>query len=140
MDGCLVDRDIPDNDGFFRFIDINAPPGLVVNCAGAGRRRRWLGDLAAPCATCCSVRSSQALPEAVPAGCKAMVCHAVFSGRDPGSRARTTSSSRPWPAATAAAARSDGPDAVQTHHQNSQNTPIEEMEVFYPVRTVRHTN
>jgi N-methylhydantoinase B len=66
-----------------------------------------------------------------------MVCHVVFGGIDPrdgseyvfietlggGHGGRFTS---------------DGPDAVQTHHQNTQNTPIEEMEVFYPVRTLRY--
>ena len=45
-------------------------------------------------------------------------------------RASTTRS----PAATAAAPRSDGPDAVQAHGQNTENAPIEETELNYPVR------
>ena len=30
--------------------------------------------------------------------------------------------------------RSDGPDAVQAHGQNTENAPIEETELNYPVR------
>ena len=33
---------------------------------------------------------------------------------------------------------SDGPDAVQTHGQNTENAPVEETEVNYPVRILRY--
>jgi N-methylhydantoinase B len=35
-------------------------------------------------------------------------------------------------------ATSDGPDAVQTHGQNTENAPIEEIELNYPVRITRY--
>jgi N-methylhydantoinase B len=133
---CLIDRDVPDNDGFFRFIEVHAPSGLVVNAEPtAGVAGGW--EISLRLCDMLFRAFSQALPESVPAGCKAMVCHAVFGGRKlatdedyvfietlGGGHGGTT--------------RTDGPDAVQTHHQNSQNTPVEEMEVFYPVRTVRY--
>jgi N-methylhydantoinase B len=134
--GCLVNRDIPDNDGFFRFINVTAPPGLVVNAQPpAGVAGGW--EISLRLCDLLFRAFSQALPEAVPAGCKAMVCHAVFGGRDP----RTGEDYvfiETLAGGHGGRSRSDGPDAVQTHHQNSQNTPIEEMEVFYPVRTVRY--
>ncbi len=34
--------------------------------------------------------------------------------------------------------KSDGPDAVQTHGQNTENAPVEETESNYPVRIVRY--
>ena len=43
---CLIDPDMPVNDGFYRLITVDAPAGTVVNCTGrrpssaAGRRRR----------------------------------------------------------------------------------------------------
>lgn len=134
--GCLVDRDIPDNDGFFRFIEITAPPGLVVNAQPpAGVAGGWEVSL-----RLCDLlfrAFSQALPDAVPAGCKAMVCHAVFGGRDP-RNGESFVFIETLAGGHGGRSSSDGPDAVQTHHQNSQNTPIEEMEVFYPVRTLRY--
>ena len=54
-----------------------------------------------------------------------------------GDRRATTASSRPSAAATAAALTSDGPDAVQTHGQNTENAPVEETELNYPVRVTR---
>ena len=133
---CLIDRDVPVNDGFFRLVDVIAPEGTVTNARRpAGVAGGWEVSL-----RLCDLlfqAFAKCLPESVPAGCKAMVCHVVFGGIDPrndseyvfietlggGHGGRFTS---------------DGPDAVQTHHQNTQNTPVEEMEVFYPVRTLRY--
>jgi N-methylhydantoinase B len=66
-----------------------------------------------------------------------MVCHAVFGGKDP-RNGEDYVFIETLAGGHGGRSRSDGPDAVQTHHQNSQNTPIEEMEVFYPVRSVRY--
>jgi N-methylhydantoinase B len=66
-----------------------------------------------------------------------MQCHSGFGGENPdtgeyycfletlagGYGARSTS---------------DGPDAVQTHGQNTENAPIEETEINYPVRITRY--
>jgi N-methylhydantoinase B len=133
---CLVDRDIPVNDAFFRLIEVSAPPGSVTNArppvgvAGGWEMSLRLCDLLFQA-------FAKALPERVPAGCKAMVCHAVFGGTDPRSGEdyvfiETVAGGH------GGRAGSDGPDAVQTHHQNTQNTPIEEMEAFYPVRMLRY--
>ena len=54
-----------------------------------------------------------------------------------GDRRATTASSRRSAAATAARLASDGPDAVQTHGQNTENAPVEETELNYPVRVAR---
>lgn len=133
---CLIDRDAPVNDGFFRLINVNAPSGTAVNAsAPAGVAGGWEVSL-----RLCDLlfrAFSYALPELVPAGCKAMVCHAVFGGRDP----RTGEDYvfiETLAGGHGGRAISDGPDAVQTHHQNTQNTPIEEMEAFYPVRVLKY--
>ncbi|HET6521007.1 MAG TPA: hydantoinase B/oxoprolinase family protein [Geminicoccaceae bacterium] len=133
---CLVDRDIPVNDAFFRLIEVSAPPGSVTNARSpAGVAGGWEVSL-----RLCDLlfqAFARALPDEVPAGCKAMVCHAVFGGTDPRSGEgyvfiETVAGGH------GGRTGSDGPDAVQTHHQNTQNTPIEEMEVFYPVRVLRY--
>jgi N-methylhydantoinase B len=133
---CLIDRDVPDNDGFFRFIEVHAPPGLVVNAEPtAGVAGGW--EISLRLCDMLFRAFSQALPEAVPAGCKAMVCHAVFGGRKPAT-GEAYVFIETLGGGHGGRSLSDGPDAVQTHHQNSQNTPVEEMEVFYPVRTLRY--
>ena len=133
---CLIDRDIPVNDGFFRLIDVAAPLGSAVNAASpAGVAGGWEVSL-----RLCDLlfrALSAAVPDRVPAGCKAMVCHVVFGGRDPRS-GEDYVFIETLGGGHGGRRGSDGPDAVQTHHQNTQNTPIEEMEVFYPVRTLRY--
>ena len=41
---CLIDPDIPVNDGFYRLIDIRSRPGSVVHAQHPGRGGRGLGD------------------------------------------------------------------------------------------------
>jgi N-methylhydantoinase B len=133
---CLLDRDIPDNDGFFRLIDVFAPQGSAVHAERpAGVAGGW--EISLRLCDLLFQAFAKALPEAVPAGCKAMVCHAVFGGKDP-RNGEDYVFIETLAGGHGGRSRSDGPDAVQTHHQNSQNTPIEEMEVFYPMRTVRY--
>jgi N-methylhydantoinase B len=133
---CLMDRDIPTNDGFFRLVDVVAPPGSVTNAqAPVGVVGGWEVSL-----RLCDVlfkALAPGLPDRVPAGCKAMVCHASFGGIDPRTGEyycflETVAGGHGgrW--------GSDGLDAVQTHHQNTQNAPVEEVEVGYPILTLRY--
>jgi N-methylhydantoinase B len=133
---CLTDRDVPVNHGFFRLIRVKAPKGSVTNAQSpAGVAGGWEVSL-----RLCDLlfrALADAMPERVPAGCKAMVCHVVFGGIDP----RTGEDYvfiETLGGGHGGRIGSDGPDAVQTHHQNTQNTPVEEMEVFYPVRTLAY--
>jgi N-methylhydantoinase B len=133
---CLIDRDIPVNDGFFRFVEMSAPEGSVVNAQSpAGVAGGWEVSL-----RLCDLlfqAFAKALPQKLCAGSKGMVCQAAFGGVDP----RTDEGYVFYETVSGGHGGrfgSDGPDAVQCHHQNTQNTPIEEMEVFYPVRTLAY--
>jgi N-methylhydantoinase B len=133
---CLIDDDILTNDGFFRLLEINAPEGTVTNAqAPVGVAGGWEVSL-----RLCDVlfhALAQGMPERVPAGCKAMVCHVVFGGIDPRDGEYYAFLE------TVAGGHGgrlglDGLDAVQTHHQNTQNAPVEEVETCYPVITLRY--
>ena len=132
----LMDRDLPVNDGFYRYVVVDAPEGTVTNCVhpapvvGGWETHVRLNDLIFEAL-------SSALPDAVCAGTKSMQCHSGFGGENHetgeyycfletlagGYGARSTS---------------DGPDAVQSHGQNTENAPIEETESNYPVRIIRY--
>ena len=131
-----MDRDLPVNDGFYRHVKIIAPEGTVTNCVhpapvvGGWETHVRLNDLIFEAL-------APALPDAICAGTKAMQCHSGFGGENPetgeyycfletlagGYGARSTS---------------DGPDAVQSHGQNTENAPVEETESNYPVRITRY--
>jgi len=79
---------------------------------------------------------ASAVPERMPAGTKAMMCHAGFGGVD-----SVTGSYycflETFGGGYGGRAASDGPDAVQAHGQNTENAQVEETELNYPVRVAR---
>jgi len=133
---CITDPDLPVNEGFYRHVRMTAPEGTVVNCthpfpvvAGWETQVR-LTDVIFKA-------TSQALPEKMIAGCKAMQCHAGFGGADPRTGAYYCYLET-LGGGYGGRLRSDGPDAVQTHGQNTENAPVEETETNYPVRILRY--
>jgi N-methylhydantoinase B len=65
-----------------------------------------------------------------------MMCHAGFGGVDPQS-GEYYCFLETFGGGYGARLESDGPDAVQTHGQNTENAPVEETELNYPVRVAR---
>ena len=134
---CLIDPDIPLNEGFYQPIEVVAPKGLAVN----PRPPTAIVGGWEVCSRLCDIlfkAFSDALPEKVPAGTKAMICHAGFGGLDPRS-GEYYCFLETLAGGYGARWSSDGPDAVQTHAQNTQNAPVEETERNYPVRIPRYS-
>ena len=132
---CLIDPDLPVNDGFYRLVGVDAPQGTVTNCTwpspvvGGWETQTRLVDVIFRALL-------PALPSVLPAGTKAMMCHAGFGGVDPVTN-EYTCFLETFGGGYGARLASDGPDAVQTHGQNTENAPVEETELNYPVRVVR---
>jgi N-methylhydantoinase B len=132
---CLIDPDLPVNDGFYRVVTMDAPRGTVTNCTwpapvvGGWETQTRLVD----------VIFAALLPaflERLPAGTKAMMCHAGFGGVDPLTN-EYYCFLETFGGGYGGRYASDGPDAVQTHGQNTENAPVEETELNYPVRVTR---
>ncbi len=132
---CLVDPDLPVNDGFYRLVHLDAPRGSVTNCTwpspvvGGWETQTRLVDIIFRALL-------PSMPAALPAGTKAMMCHAGFGGVDPTTN-EYTCFLETFGGGYGGRHASDGPDAIQTHGQNTENAPIEETELNYPVRVVR---
>src|SRR5581483_177231 len=132
---CLIDPDLPVNDGFYRLITVDAPARSVTNCTwpspvvGGWETQTRLVDVIFRALL-------PALPERLPAGTKAMMCHAGFGGVDQVSGTYYCFLET-FGGGYGGRARSDGPDAVQAHGQNTENAPVEETELNYPVRVSR---
>ncbi len=133
---CLVDPDIPVNEGFYAPIEVIAPEGTVLNARHPGA---IVGGWEVSMRVCEVLFKalSQVLPQRVPAGTKGMICHVGFGGRDPRSGDYYTFLET-LAGGYGGRLKSDGPDAVQTHIQNTQNAPVEETELNYPVRITRY--
>jgi N-methylhydantoinase B len=129
---CLVDPDLPVNDGFYRVLDLNAPAGTVTNCTwpapvvGGWETQTRLVDVMFEALL-------PAFPERLPAGTKAMMCQAGFGSLNM-ETATYTCFYDTFAGGYGGRFASDGPDAVQAHGQNTENAPVEETELNYPVR------
>jgi N-methylhydantoinase B len=132
---CLIDPDLPVNDGFYRVVSMDAPRGSVTNCTwpapvvGGWETQTRLVD----------VIFAALLPaflERLPAGTKAMMCHAGFGGVDPLTN-EYYCFLETFGGGYGGRFASDGPDAVQTHGQNTEDAPVEETELNHPVRVTR---
>ncbi len=132
----LIDPDIPVNAGFYRLVQIDAPLGTVVNCSPPGpvvggwetqvRLNDVLFKALAP-----------AIPDRIPAGTKAMMCQMGFGGTSPRT-GELYAYYETMAGGYGGRVTSDGPDAVQCHGQNTENAPIEETEINYPVHIARY--
>ena len=132
----LIDPDIPVNAGFYRLVRIDAPLGTVVNCTppapvvGGWETQVRLTDVLLKAL-------APAIPDRIPAGTKAMMCQMGFGGTSP----RTDELYAYYETMAGGyggRVASDGPDAVQCHGQNTENAPIEETEINYPVHIARY--
>ncbi len=133
---CLVDPDIPVNEGFYQPIRVIAPEGSALNPRHPGA---IVGGWEVSVRLCEILFQalSEALPDAVPAGTKGMICQVGFGGEHPRT-GEYYSYYETLAGGYGGRSGSDGPDAVQTHIQNTQNAPIEETELNYPVRITRY--
>jgi N-methylhydantoinase B len=131
----LLDPEVPANAGYFRTIDVAAPPGSVVGPvppAAIGCRSlscAVLGDVIA-------AALSQALPERALAGSGPHHL-VVFAGPDRRS-GRYFVNYETIAGGMGARPYRDGPDAVRVHASGAGNLPVEALEHAYPLRVERY--
>lgn len=134
---CLIDPDIPVNDGFYRLIDIRSRPGSVVHAQHpAAVAAGW--EIAMQLCDLLFKAIAPALPDRVVAGTKGCVCNIAFGGMNPASGEYFTYYET-IAGGYGATLTTDGMDAVQAHFQNTENAPVEETEANYPVRILRYS-
>jgi N-methylhydantoinase B len=132
---CLIDTDVPTNAGFYKYVRVNAPLGTVTNCTapapvvGGWETQTRFVDV--------FFKALSPVLDIVPAGTKAMMCHAGFGGINPRNN-EYYCFLETMAGGFGARAAKDGADAVQTHGQNTENAPVEETEFNYPVRISRY--
>jgi N-methylhydantoinase B len=133
---AFVGEDLPKNDGFYRPIETVTPEGTMVNptdnapVAAGWEIAMRAGDLVAKAL-------ADAVPEETIAATKGVVMNIAFGGRDPRDDGRYVYYETVAGGYGARAER-DGMDAVQTHFQNTPNSPIEELESEVPVYIRRY--
>ena len=80
---------------------------------------------------------SEVMPEKITAACKGHICNIGFGGFDP-RKQRHFSFLETVGGGSGGRLGKDGLDAVNTELSNTENAPVEEMEIGYPVRISRY--
>ncbi|WP_380675846.1 hydantoinase B/oxoprolinase family protein [Salinigranum sp. GCM10025319] len=133
---AFIGGDLPKNDGFYRPLETITPEGTMVNptddapVAGGWEIAMRAGDLV-------TKAMADAVPEETIAATKGIVCNIAYGGRDPRDDEKYVYYET-VAGGYGARAEKDGMDAVQTHFQNTANSPIEELEAEIPVYVRRY--
>lgn len=134
---ALLDPNVPNNQGIFDAIEINAPLGSFVNCV-------------APAAVALRANSCQRVvdcvfgalagevPDRVVAGTNGANTSAVFAGTDPRT-GQLYVYLETLGGGMGARATFDGKDGVQVNITNTSNLPVEAIELEYPLRVEEYS-
>jgi N-methylhydantoinase B len=132
----LMDADLPLNAGFYRTFEVIAPPGTVVNAQHPAAIGGGWETAFRVCETALQA-FAKAVPERIAAGSKGCLCNIAFGGISPRSNQYYVFYES-MAGGYGGRATKDGIDAIQPHGQNTENSPIEETEVNYPVKITRY--
>jgi N-methylhydantoinase B len=133
---ALLGEDLPKNDGFYRPFETITPEGTMVNpsqnrpVAAGWEIAMRTGDLV-------TKAMADALPKETIAATKGIVANLAYGGHDPRSDERYVYYET-VAGGYGARAEKDGMEAVQTHFQNTANSPIEELETEIPLYVRRY--
>jgi len=129
---CMALSAIPVNDGCFRPLEIITPPGSVVNAERPAAVAGGNVETAQRIVDVVLRALSQAVPNRIPAASQGTMNNLAVGGitehGDPFSYYETIAGGmggRPT---------KDGIDGIHTHMTNTMNTPIETLEIAYPLR------
>ena len=133
---CLVSSTLPVNTGFLSRLSVVGPDGMVCT---AVRPAAVVGgwETGQKIAELIWLALHPAMPERVPASGKALIVNIGFGGEDP-RRGEYYCYMETVAGGGGARSTKDGPIAVQTNLHNTENAPIEEVEMNYPIRIARY--
>lgn len=132
----LVSSGVPVNTGFLSRLAVTGPDGMVCT---AVRPAAVVGgwETGQKIAELIWLALHPAMPERVPASGKALIVNIGFGGEDP-RRGEYYCYMETVAGGGGARPTKDGPIAVQTNLHNTENAPIEEVEMNYPIRIARY--
>lgn len=134
---CLMPPQTPACAGSFRHIDIIAPPDSVINASYPAAVAAGNVETSTRIVDAVLGALSQALPGRIPAASHGSMNNLAMGHQGDQQHAA-------WDyyetigGGMGASDVSDGLDAVQTHMTNTLNTPIEALEMKYPLRVIRY--
>ena len=128
---CLTDPDAPPNSGCYAPISVRAPDGSLVNARPPAAVAAGNVETSSRIVDVLLLAMAQALPDAVPAQSQGTMNNLLLGGRFHG---RDFSYYETIAGGEGALPYRDGMDGVHTHMTNTRNTPVEALELAYPLQ------
>jgi N-methylhydantoinase B len=132
---CLMPEHTPACAGSFRPLTLRAPRGCLVNACRPAAVAAGNVETSTRVVDAVLGALAQAIPERIPAASHGSMNNLAMGSRAPG---------RPWDyyetigGGMGAGPGGGGLSGVQTHMTNTRNTPIEALELRYPLRVLRY--
>ncbi len=127
---AVIDPEMPVNQGFFRVVSIEAPPGTIVNPYRGAPVSGGNVETSQRIADVVFAALAKALPGKVPAASCGTMTNVMIGGR---TNAGSWTFYETIACGQGARPSKDGVDGVHTNMTNTLNTPIERLETEYPV-------
>jgi N-methylhydantoinase B len=132
----LIGQDVPDNAGCLAPLQVNAPPGSVVNASHPAAVAGGNVETSQRIVDVLLGALAQAAPERIPAASHGTMNNLTIGGRMVSGRPFTYYETTGG--GMGARPGSDGPSAIHSHMTNTLNTPVEALEYAYPLRVLRY--
>jgi len=132
----LVAPDVPANDGCYRPISTNIPPGTILNPPLGAPVVGGNHETSQRVVDACYKALAQAIPERITAGGPTTAGLLIFGTRQAD---RWRIFYEVHGGGEGAGARRDGGHAMRVHMSNVMNTPIEVVETEYPIEILRQS-
>ncbi len=132
---CLLPAETPACAGVFNFISLTAPEGCLVNARRPAATAAGNVETSQRIVDVVLGALARAIPDRIPAASQGTMNNVAMGKHD---------TDHPWDYyETVAGGSGGGPGfagapAVQTHMTNTLNTPIESLEMHYPLRIIRY--
>ena len=134
---CVTDPRIPPNEGCFQPVKVTAPAGTIVNAlppapvaGGNVETSQRIVDV--------SLKAlGQIIPERICAACQGTMNNVTIGGVDPRTK-RYFTYYETVAGGFGARQNKDGIDGIHSHMTNTLNTPIEALEIAYPLRVKKY--
>ena len=134
---CLVGDEVPMNGGCFAPVHVVAPAGSVVNAVPPAAVAGGNVETSQRITDAVMGALAQALPEQIPAASQGTMNNVTIGGQR--ANGAPFAYYETIAGGMGASSVSDGPSGVQVHMTNTLNTPVEALELAYPIRLERYS-
>lgn len=132
---CLMPTNTPACEGSFRHIHVTAPQGSLLNANRPAAVAAGNVETSTRVVDVIMGALAKAIPNQMAAASQGSMNNIAMGAREPGN---TWDYYETVGGGMGASVKADGLSGVQTHMTNTLNTPIESLEIHYPLRVTRY--